>query len=144
MRLTLASNVVPIAFNCAKRCRSEGLRINTAFADLPLSACQALLLKDHADHVEKIVLRHVQYCRVLAQRTEVLCHRFRISRHAARPITQLECEVPARLRGNYCGVLDCAWIHPASATRIERCNGSDCRIAKPVDAVSLRQLSDRG
>src|SRR5258708_1455750 len=41
MRLTLAPNVVPIAFYCAKRCRSEVLRTYTAFAYLPLSACQA-------------------------------------------------------------------------------------------------------
>src|ERR1700692_3441318 len=106
MRLTLAGNVVPIAFYRAKRCRREVLWTNTALADLPLSACQVLLLKDHADHVEKIVLLRVQNCGVFAQRTEVLRHRLRISRHAARPVTQLECEVPARLRGNYCGVLD--------------------------------------
>lgn len=60
MRLARAGNVVAVALDGTRCHGCEILRLHTASADAPFPVGKVLLLKDHADRVERIIFSHVE------------------------------------------------------------------------------------
>ena len=145
--LARTGDVVQFAFNSHQCCGLDVLRTNTfnlAFGvdDIPGAIDQLELAEHGLNGLQVVVGVHVEHSVVLVIELPVCLRAFLVALDQVFEVIVVAAQMVVRVHGHKAGVLQEAWVHPATGTWEGAGHAENDVVLKPFDAALRGQVVD--